>query len=221
MNKNLTKVVLAISALALASLGCGAFSSLLGDGSLVRDDFSNSNSGWGTGTDTDSSVEYSNGGLQMLVFTPNYLTWSTPDSTDYQNVHIETTATHNDTNATTAFGVICNELGTTASYYYFVITPGGEYAIAKAEVGQTDFFFTNDDQWGTSDLITQNAASYRIGADCASDGRLTLYVDGQQIDSVSDFTFTTGRVGVITWSGDEAPSADVVFDDFVVTGLQQ
>ncbi len=219
MNIKLRKVVLAISALALASLACGAFSSLLGDGSLLKDDFSSSSSGWGTGTDTDSSVEYSNGGLQMLVFTPNYLTWSTPNATDYENVHVEVTANHNDTNATTAFGVICNELGTTASYYYFVITPGGEYAIAKAEVGQTDFFFTNDDQWGSSDLITQNAASYRIGADCGN-GTLTLYVDGQQIDSVTDASYTTGRVGLITWSGDEAPSADVVFDDFVVTPLQ-
>ena len=219
MNKNLTKVVLAISVLALALLACGAFSSLFG-GPLVQDDFSNTSGAWGTGTDTDSSVEYANGGLRFQVFTPNYLTWSTPNTTDYQNVHIEATATHNDTNSTTAFGVICHALGTTASYYYFVITPGGEYAIAKAEVGQTDFFFTNNDQWGTSNLITQNAASYRIGADCASDGRLTLYVDGQQIDSVNDTTFTTGRVGLITWSGDEAPSADVVFDDFVVTRLQ-
>src|SRR5688572_13818206 len=191
MRNNFRKVVLAISMLALTLLACGAFSSLFG-GPLLQDDFSNTSSGWGIGTDADSSVEYANGGLQMLVFTPNYLTWSTPNATDYQNVHVETTATHNDTNPTTAFGVICNEVGTTASYYYFVITPGGEYAIAKAEVGQTDFFFTNNDQWGSSDLITQNATSYRIGADCASDGRLTLYVDGQQIDSVSDTTFTTG-----------------------------
>ena len=218
MNIKLKKVVLAISALALASLACGAFSSLLGDGSLLKDDFANTSSGWGTGTDADSSVEYANNGLQMLVFTPNYLTWSTPNATDYQNVHVEVTAIHNDTNPTTAFGVICNELGTTASYYYFVITPGGEYAIAKAEVGQTDFFFTNDDQWGSSDLIPENAASYRVGADCGN-GTLTLYVDGQQIDSVTDSSYTTGRVGLITWSGDEAPSADVVFDDFVVTSL--
>src|SRR5262245_59209080 len=98
MKTNITKVVLAISVLVLTSLGCGAFSSLLGDGSLLKDDCSDNNSGWGTGTDTDSSVEYSNGGLQTMVFTPNYLTWSTPNATDYDKVHIEVTATHNDTN---------------------------------------------------------------------------------------------------------------------------
>jgi hypothetical protein len=219
MNKNLVKVVAAISSLALASLGCGAFSSLLGDGSLVKDDFSDSNSGWGTGTDTDSSIEYSNGGLQTLVYTPNYLTWSTPNATDYENVHVEVTATHNDTNPTTAFGVICNGQGVLASHYYFVITPSGEYAIAKASVALSDVFLTNNDQWGTSDVINENAASYRIGADCGN-GTLTLFVDGNQIASVSDTTYTTGRVGVIAWSGDEAPSADVVFDDFVVTALK-
>ena len=185
---------------------------------LLEDDFSNSSSGWGIGTDTDTSVEYANDGLQMLVFTTNYLAWSTPNTTDYENVHIETTVTHNDANANTAFGVICNELENTASYYYFVITPGGEYAIAKAEVGQTDIFFTNNDKWGSSDLISQNEASYRVGADCGH-GTLTLYVDGKQIDSVSDTSYTTGRVGLITWSSDKAPSADVVFDDFVVTSL--
>ena len=219
MNKNLMKVVFAISSLALASLGCGAFSSLLGDGSLVKDDFSDSNSGWGTGTDTDSSVEYSNGGLQTLVYTPNYLTWSTPNATDYENVHVEVTVTHNDTNPTTAFGVICDAQGVLASYYYFVITPSHEYAIAKASVALSDVFLTNNDQWGSSDLIADNAPSYRIGADCGN-GTLTLYVDGNQIASISDTTYTTGRVGVIAWSGDEAPTADVVFDDFVATALK-
>jgi len=219
MNTNLTKVVLAISVLVLTSLGCGAFSSLLGDGSLLKDDFSNSSSGWGTGTDTDSSVEYSNGGLQTLIFTPNYLTWSTPNATDYENVHIEVTATHNDTNSTTAFGLICDGQGVLASHYYFVITPSGEYAIAKASVAVSDVFLTNNDQWGNSDLISESAASYRIGADCGN-GTLTLYVDGNQIASVSDTTYTTGRVGVIAWSGDEAPSADVTFDDFVVTAVK-
>jgi hypothetical protein len=218
MRNNFRKVVLAISVLALTLLACGAFSSLFG-GPLIQDDFSNSSGTWGTGTDADSSVEYANGGLQMQVFTPNYLTWSTPNETDYENVHVEVSALHHDANPTTAFGVICNVQGTLSSFYYLVITPGGEYAIAKKSLTQTDIFLTNDDQWGSSDLIPQDAASYRIGADCGN-GTLTLYVDGQQIDSVSDATYTTGRVGLITWSGDEAPSADVVFDDFVVTRLQ-
>src|SRR6185436_20460008 len=105
MNKNLTKVVLAIASLALASLSCGAFSSILGGGSLLQDDFSSESGTWGTGTDSDSAVEYLNGGLNMVVFTPDYFVWSTPNDVDYENIHIEVTAINNGTDPTTAFGI--------------------------------------------------------------------------------------------------------------------
>jgi hypothetical protein len=218
MRRN-SKIILAIAAVALAALACNALTGGGGPQPLLQDDFASGSGNWGTGTDADSSVEYANGGFQMLVFTPNYITWSSPNATDYQNVHIEVTARHNDANPTSTFGVICNEQGTSASFYYFVITPSQEYAIVEATEGQDDVFLTNNNQWGSSDLIPENAASYRIGADCAN-GTLALYVDGNQIASVSDASYTTGRVGLITWSGNEAPSADVTFDDFVVTSLQ-
>lgn len=217
MNRK-TGIFLAIGVLAFAALAC---QTVLGGGEtpLLQDDFSSGSGDWGTGTDSDSSVEFANSGFQMQVFTPNYITWSSANATDYQNVHIEVVAKHNDANPTTGFGVICNEVGTTASFYYFMITPSGEYAIAKAAEGQPDVFLTNNDQWGSSDLIPQNAVSYRIGADCGN-GTLALYVDGNKIDSVSDASYTTGRLGLVTWSGEEAPPADVLFDDFVVTSLK-
>ena len=59
-------------------------------------------------------------------------------------------------------------------------------------------------------FIPNNASSYRVSADCGN-GRLTLYVDGQQIASVTDNTYGTGRAGLFTWSGDKAPSANVYF----------
>ena len=219
MNKNLTKVFLAISSLALASLSCGAFSSLLGDGSLLKDDFSSDSSGWGTGTDSDSAVEYVDGGLNMNVFTQNYFVWSTPDDVDYENIHIEATAVNNGTDTTTAFGIMCNQQVVENSFYYFAVTPGGEYAIAKAQTGLTDVFLTNNDQWASSDLIAQNAASYRIGADCGN-GTLTLYVDGQQVASVKDDTYTSGGVALFVWSGEEATSANISYDDFLMTEHQ-
>ena len=217
MNNKSFRVLLGVAMLVLSSLACNALS-FLGGGPLLEDNFDGNSSNWGTGTDADSSVEYSDGGLQMLVSTPDYFTWSTPNETEYQNVHIEVTARHNDSNSITAFGVICNEQTITESHYYFVISSDGGYAIAKAALAQSDVFLTNNDQWAHSDAIKQNADSYRIGADCGN-GMLTLYVDGQEIASVSDSTYTAGGVGLITWSGSEAPSADVTFDDFVMTKL--
>lgn len=90
--------------------------------------------------------------------------------------------------------------------------------IARADVNQTGAILTNNNEWGTSGLITQDASSYRIGADCGN-GTLTLYVDGQEIDSVSDSSYTSGGVALFTWSALEATTTDISFDDFVLTSL--
>jgi hypothetical protein len=183
---------------------------------LLEDDFTSSR--WGTGTDTDSSVEYVNETLQFIVFTDNYFVWSTPDDEDYSNVHIEVTALNNSTDTNTAFGIICNMQITDVSYY-FAVTLNGQYAIAKSMLALDDVFLTNNDEWGDSSLIPQNASSYRIGADCGSDGTLTLYVDGQQIDSATDTDYTSGNVALFTWSADQPAGANVSFDDFRMTEL--
>jgi hypothetical protein len=128
------------------------------------------------------------------------------------------TALNKSTDPIAAFGVICN-LQVTDTYQYFAITAAGEYAIGLSTLTQ-DEILTNNGEWVESDLITKDAASYRIGADCGN-GALTLYVDGTQIDSVSDSTYTSGSVGVFAWSGEELSGTDVTFDDFIVTKLEQ
>ena len=184
---------------------------------LLEDDFSTEN--WGTLTDSDTSVEYLNDALNMNVFTKNWFVWSTPDDIDYENVHIEVTVIVNASDSNTAFGVMCNQQASSDdSYYYFAITPSAQYAISKSVANQDGSILTNNNEWGTSDLITQDASSYRLGADCGN-GTLTLYVDGQQIDSISDSSYTSGGVGVFTWSALEATQTDISFDDFYMTEL--
>jgi hypothetical protein len=218
------KIISAIMCLALAVLACNA---VMGGGGnatttpspkvILSDDFSSQK--WGTKTDADSSIEYANNALQMIVYTKRWFVWSTPNSENYQNVHIEVTVTNNDTDSTTAFGIICDKQPSVDSFYYLAITPAGEYAIAKAVDGQSDVFLTNNDKWGSSDAIAQNASSYRLGADCGN-GTLTLYVDGKQVASVSDTTYTSGSAALMTWSGDSPNSTNVSFDDFVITELR-
>jgi hypothetical protein len=99
------------------------------------------------------------------------------------------------------------------------MTPGGEYAIIRATDGKDDVYLTGSGKWASSDLIKQNADSYRVGADCGG-GILNLYVDGQRIASASDSAYSTGHIGLFTWSGENAPTADVSFDDFLMTSLK-
>jgi hypothetical protein len=226
------RLFLALTCLALAALSCQAASNLVEGGStstqvpgaqishsgdvLLQDDFSSTS--WGTGTDSDSSVEYDNGTLKMVVNTKNWFVWSTPNDQDYQNVHMEVTAINNDTDPTTGFGIMCNQQTVNDSFYYFAITPAGQYAIAEASLAASDVFLTNEDKWEYSDLIKKNAESYRIGVDCGN-GSLTLYVDDQKVASVQDDTYKSGGVALFVWSGEEATSANVSFDDFIMTQM--
>jgi len=216
--------VLAIASLVLATLAC---QTVLGGGSdstpaapsssiIFSDDFSSDQ--WGVGSDSDSSVEYANNALQMMVFTTNYFVWSTPNEEVYQDVHMEVTVVNNNTDSKTAFGIMCNQQANDNNFYYFAMTPAGEYAIAKTTDGEKDLFLTNNDQWTYSSQIAKNASSYRVGADCGN-GMLVLYVDDQLIASVSDSSYLNGGVGLFTWSGEEADSANVSFDDFLITEI--
>jgi hypothetical protein len=215
--KNQGRVLFVFMILAAASLACNL--ALPGTGPLFQDDFSTSGQ-WGTSTDTNSSIEYSDGGLRMQIFTNLYFIWSTPSADRYEDIHVEVTVKNNNTHPTTAFGILCNQQPVTDLFYYVAITPAGEYAIAETSLTQPDVFLTNDDQWAQSDLIAVNAPSYRLGADCRN-GTVTMYVDGQQVASVNDDSFTAGTVGLLTMSGEEVSTGDVTFDDFVVTKYEQ
>jgi hypothetical protein len=222
MKNSLLRVLLGIAATALAALACGLPSlpgGLSGDGSLYKDDFSDNSGPWGTGTDADSSVEYANGGLRIQVFKDNYYIWSGFNDTAYQGVHIEVTVRDNSSDPTTAFGIVCHQQVTDSAFYYVAMTPSGEYAIARSAVAQKDVFLTNNNEWASSELIVSNAPSYRVGADCGN-GSIALYVDGRQIDSVSDATYTSGKIALFAWSSKETNGSDVTFDDFAVTSLK-
>jgi hypothetical protein len=187
---------------------------------LLEDDFSDT-SIWETWADSDSSAEYVNGALNMNIFTKDLLNWTTPNNgNSYQSIHMEVTTMSNDSDPSSGFALMCNLQSDGHSYYYFIVQNTGDYAIVRAVAGPNDVFLTNNEKLATSDLIPRNASSYRLGADCGSDGTLTLYVDGQKIDSVSDSTYGAGRVGLLVWSGSDAIKTDITFDDFMMTTLK-
>lgn len=245
--KNSPRIFLAIASLALAALACQAVASGPANSAvpaetsapdvnviplptqpetsssnsdvLLEDDFSASRTQWGTGTNENRAIEYVNDALNFKIIKENYVVWSYPNENDYENIHMEVTVINNGTDPNTAFGFKCDmQHPITDSHYYFAITPGGEYAIAKAALALDDVFLTNSDQWAKSDAIAKDAASYRMGADCGN-GKLTLYVDGQQIASVDDSTYTSGGFALFVWSGKNASATDVSFDDFKMTKL--
>lgn len=217
--------VIPLMVLALAALAALACSAVGGGGgttdptevpSLFKDDFSSSGSGWSTFTSDTGSVDYVDGEYVMGIFTSEWFIWGNPEES-FGNVHIEVTARNTGGAVDTSFGIMCNYNDESQQFYYVAMDTQGFYAIAKTVSGQDDFFLTNDNQWSTSEDITKDAASYRVGADCGG-GTITLYVDGTQIASASDSDLSQGDVGLFAWTADGA-SSEIRFDDLVVTAL--
>jgi hypothetical protein len=213
MNTRWPRILLASAALIATSLACATS----GNSALLTDDFAGDET-WGTGTDADHSTLYSNETLTFSVAKDSYYVWSLPNDKTYENVHVEVTALNNSTDETAALGIVC-DLQLAGTGYSFAITGAGTYGIVLYTLLGADVL-TNDGKWAESSLITPGAASYRLGADCGSDGTLTLYVDGQKVDSVVDTTYSSGNVGLFAWSGQETGATNVSYDDFVVTELK-
>ncbi len=185
---------------------------------ILEEDFSGPSSNWGLVDDENSLVYLDDAALRMVISKRNWFVWSSPNSIAYRDVYLETTVINNDTDQYTVFGLFCNQQTDGQSFYYFGITPAGQYAIARVDSGKLENFITNNGQWGYSSLIELNAPSYHIEAVCG-DGALTLYVDGQQIDTVTDTTYSSGRAGVFIWSAEQATRTDISFDDFLLANF--
>jgi hypothetical protein len=237
--RNRRSFPIAIVVLLMASLACSAVSNLMATptpvptstpiptntplpsptpeipevSEILSDDFSSDTSGWGTGTDAESSVEYVNGGLQAQVFSANFITWSNPDQEKYSNVHIDVAAQNNSADELSMFGIICHEQDSQA-FYYLGVAADGYYAIAKSEVDQDNVYYAD----GNSSVIPTDSTPFTIGADCGN-GNLALYVNGQQLATAQDSSFSSGYVGLFAWSGEATNAADVTFDNFVMTTL--
>ncbi len=203
--------------LALAALACNLPGGTAATSALFKDDFAKSDSGWSTFSSTNASVDYAGGEYVMKFTRAKWFAWGNPGKTTLSNVHVEVTARNTSGVGDLSFGIMCN-YADDSHYYYMGIDTQGNYAIAKTD-GTKETFLTNNDQWGKSDKIKKDASSYRLGADCGSDGKLALYVDGQVIDRATDTIYKTGDVGLFGWT-DATANGEVHFDDVVVTALK-
>lgn len=188
---------------------------------LFEDDFRDHNSGWGVEKSSDATIEYADSGLKMTVLSPEWFAWSPLENQSFSDIHVEVTARKADAWVKSGYslGLMCDIQGTDHSYYWVAITASsGQYLIGQAMANQDDLILSGNGDWQDSELIRRNAESYRIGVDCGH-GVITLYVDGNRIDSVADSAFTGGGVALVVWSGEDS-AGPVTFDDFIVTRLK-
>lgn len=212
--------------LTLASLACTFVSNLpvLGNPSgtgpeqpaqvLFQDDFSSPSSGWDRYGDSDGSTDYDNGNYRILVNVVEYSYWANPGLESLPaDVRVEVDATKAGGPDENDFGVICRYQSTT-DFYQFVVSSDGYAGIVRV-ASNDQIVLSPEGLLQPYDAINQGSATNHITAECIG-STLTLYVNGELVESVTDTTFTQGDVGLIAGSYDEG-GVDILFDNFIVT----
>jgi hypothetical protein len=183
--------------IALPLMGCQGQGAAECDegGALFSDDFSGEQDcGWSTYSRSGAEVAIENGIMRVTTSQPGQIWWTNPGRS-FDDVVITSIVEHVSGPADNAFGLICR-YQSSENFYVFLISSDGYYAIGKYQTGTNQVtYLTGEGQYTFSEAINQGQAQNTVRATCIGN-ELTLTVNGQLLDTVTDSTFVTGDIGV-------------------------
>lgn len=134
--------------------------------------------------------------------------------TSYDNVVAETDVRMITGNDGTEYGMILRLSSDGNSYYLFSITQSGHYAFSAFANGQ----WTDLIAYTKSSSIKTGIDKNRIKA-VMQDAQIALYVNDHFLNSVSNLTLKSGRLGVFTASRD--PNSKAAFDNVSISKINR
>jgi len=221
MNK---KVFIALVFLVMGALACSTTTLLPttkpstggGGGSsgtiLYQDNFTDTNSGWLHHQSPNSTMDYVSGGYHIYVTTTDLLAFATAGQSFQSNVSVEVDAAKTAGPDDNYIGVICRYQDE-YNFYFFAISSDGFAGIAMYKANTMSMLTGSNFQ--ASSAINQGAATNHIRADCIAN-TLTLYVNSQKVDSITDSTFTVGGDAGFLARANTVSGVDILFSNFLV-----
>lgn len=177
---------------------------------LFQDNFSSRAGGWPSEIETAGVSDYLGEAYRILVSLPDSDRLARP-GLDLADVHLQVESTRISGPVDNRYGVICRYQDEN-NYYAFLLSTDGYYAIVKMQEGQTIVLGTETMQ-PAQELLTGYPTHY-IEAVCQGQ-QLTLQVNGRELASVMDSSFSSGDVGLIAGAFSEA-GVEILFDNFQV-----
>jgi len=183
-------------------------------GPPFQDDFDGPRSGWGTDRREEFECGYDEGEYFIELYEPNWFAWAYPGM-QFDDVSVEADVYLASGSRGSHFGVLCRHVDVD-NFYYFGISADGYYAIfRRAGGGDLELLTGGGSGMVPSSAIRTGGQINRILAVCHED-ELSLYVNGELLEAVTDDTHTQGDVGLGAGSDLEG-DVRVQFDRFIVT----
>jgi len=184
------------------------------DKALLEDSFNDTACGWDEYEEDQASAGYRGSEYFVAVHQPNTSAVAIPGAS-FSNVSIQAEVRLEQGSADNNYGLLCRYQDLD-SFYAFLISSDGYYAIASVTDGGPYKILSGDGThlMPTEAILTEPGASNEIHAVCAG-STLTLYVNGQQLASVSDAQLDSGDIGFIVSAYEQAP-IEIRFDNLFV-----
>ncbi|MBC8248559.1 MAG: hypothetical protein H8E90_02675, partial [Anaerolineales bacterium] len=112
------------------------------------------------------------------------------------------------------YGLAFREDDAAVSYYYFIVSGDGYYAVGK-RMGRE---WINMVDWTFSPAINQGQGENILQVVCVGD-KISAYVNDQELATVRDDTFAEGYLGLLVGAFDE-PGVHVAFDWVMVEPIE-
>ncbi len=181
---------------------------------LYQDTFADSNSGWPHHATDSSTMDYTSGGYRIYITSTDLLAFVTAGQTFQSDVRVQVDGAKTGGPDDNYLGLICRYQDTD-NFYFFVISSDG-YAGIAMYLNNEMSILSGSNTFDPTSKINQGDATNHIEADCIGN-TLTLYVNGSQVSSVTDSTFTKGGdAGLLARANAEA-GVDILFSNFVVS----
>ncbi|MHB9034799.1 MAG: zinc ribbon domain-containing protein [Anaerolineae bacterium] len=179
---------------------------------IYKDNFSNANSGWDAWNNSESVGGYENNAYAIEVSLANTFYWANAGQ-DLQNYILDIDTKKLSGVDNNHFGVILRYQDN-KNFYMFGIASDGYYHFGYyANDAWTDLI-----AWTQSSAINAGSSNNHITIKCIGSD-FTLSVNGEELGSVSDSSFSAGDIGLFVGAIDETP-VKISFDNLVVTAAK-
>jgi hypothetical protein len=192
-------------------LGVFACTGPVDQGQLFEDLFNDPRSGWGEDERAEFYRGYMGGTYVVDVYASNWIVWANPGA-QFWDVRLEVDAHHASGSPDNHFGLICRHVDAD-NYYYFAISSDGYYAIFRRVDGGEPQVIGAAGGMVPSTAIQQDGSVNHLEATCQGD-QLSLVVNGQVLETVTDDALAQGDVGIAAGSG-TLGGVRIHFDNFV------
>ena len=198
MRKSWRRLSDCLTVLVLLVLGCGCTER--GDrGSFFQDDFDNPRSGWGADSREQFERGYEEGQYYIDLHEPSWFAWAYPGE-QFDNVSVEVDVHLVSDSPDGHWGVLCRHVDLD-NFYYFAISADGYYAIfERVDGGDLQVLTAGGSGMVPSGAIRTGGQTNRVLAVCEG-SELSLYVNGELLETVTDDTHVRGDVGIGAGSG--------------------